>query len=72
MNPKEEAKRIANSRELTSIIFVYDDDPASEAIDLVVVRQDVPAEVNTKTMKIDSYDDLDEFSTNLIRGWIDL
>ena len=72
MNPKEEAKRIANSRELTSIIFVYDDDPASEAIDLVVVRQDVPAEVNTKTMKIDSYEDLDEFSGGLIRGWSNL
>lgn len=69
MNPKEEAKRISDTRRVTSYVLVFDDD-VSEAIDVVICRMSDghTAEV-IKTMSITSYEDLDEFSGSLIRQW---
>lgn len=70
MNPNEEAKRIHDTRRVTSYILVYDDD-VSEAIDVVVcsMNSDVTRAEVIKTMSISSYEDLDDFSGSLIRQW---
>ena len=70
MNPKEDAKRISSTRRLTSIVFVYDDDPTADAIDIIVFKQDSPEPNNIQTHKISSYEELDDFSGKLIRGWL--